>query len=181
VCSQPMTRSTIGLANVPVVSSHHLSRRLQWPDRRTFSGVLHRISPHLAELEVDEIGFRRSSPAQHPAGQGSQVTKTLWARTPAAFQLPTVFPSAVRRELGQTKAGGIDLISIVAMFDAASCFPSWVRVAAQRQTLVQPAFSCRAISACGILYRPRFLRHRIEAYAARAADGSWLCRTAFGV
>jgi hypothetical protein len=31
------------------------------------------------------------------------------------------------------------------------------------------------------LYRPRFLRHRIEAYAARAADGSWLCRTAFGV
>ncbi|WP_245435617.1 M20/M25/M40 family metallo-hydrolase [Microvirga calopogonii] len=32
-----------------------------------------------------------------------------------------------------------------------------------------------------ILYRPQFLRHRIEAYAARAADGSWLCRTAFGV
>jgi len=31
------------------------------------------------------------------------------------------------------------------------------------------------------LYRPRFLRHRIEAYAARAADGSWFCRTAFGV
>jgi hypothetical protein len=31
------------------------------------------------------------------------------------------------------------------------------------------------------LYRPQFLRHRLEAYAARAADGSWLCRTAFGV
>ena len=31
------------------------------------------------------------------------------------------------------------------------------------------------------VYRPQFLRHRIEAYAARAADGSWLCRTAFGV
>jgi PRC-barrel domain len=31
------------------------------------------------------------------------------------------------------------------------------------------------------VYRPRFSRHRIESYAARAADGSWLCRTAFGV
>lgn len=32
-----------------------------------------------------------------------------------------------------------------------------------------------------VLYRPRFLRHRIEAYAASAAIGSCLCRTAFGV
>jgi glucose-1-phosphate adenylyltransferase len=31
------------------------------------------------------------------------------------------------------------------------------------------------------LYRPQCLRHRLVAYAARAADGSWLCRTAFGV
>ncbi len=28
---------------------------------------------------------------------------------------------------------------------------------------------------------PEFLRHRIEAYAASAAIGSCLCRTAFGV
>jgi hypothetical protein len=31
-----------------------------------------------------------------------------------------------------------------------------------------------------IVYRPQFLRHRIEAYAASAADGSCLCRTAAG-
>ena len=31
-----------------------------------------------------------------------------------------------------------------------------------------------------ILYRPRFLRHRIEAYAARAAGGSCLARMAAG-
>jgi hypothetical protein len=38
-----------------------------------------------------------------------------------------------------------------------------------------------AVKCTSDLYRPRFLRHRIEAYTASAADGSWLCRTAFGV
>src|SRR3954454_24015291 len=31
------------------------------------------------------------------------------------------------------------------------------------------------------LYRPRFVRHRIESYAAIAADESWFCRMAAGV
>ena len=31
------------------------------------------------------------------------------------------------------------------------------------------------------LKRPRFVRHRIECYAASAAGGSWFCRTAAGV
>jgi hypothetical protein len=31
------------------------------------------------------------------------------------------------------------------------------------------------------LYRPRFVRHRIEFYAATAASESWFCRTAAGV
>src|SRR3954464_13652699 len=31
------------------------------------------------------------------------------------------------------------------------------------------------------LYRPRFVRHRIACYAARAADESWLWRMAAGV
>ena len=29
--------------------------------------------------------------------------------------------------------------------------------------------------------RPRFVRHRIESYAASAADESWFCRMAAGV
>jgi hypothetical protein len=37
------------------------------------------------------------------------------------------------------------------------------------------------LSPCKVVYRPQFLRHRIEAYAASAADGSWFCRTALGV
>src|SRR3954470_17753221 len=32
-----------------------------------------------------------------------------------------------------------------------------------------------------VLYRPRFVRHRIACYAARAADESWLWRMAAGV
>ena len=31
------------------------------------------------------------------------------------------------------------------------------------------------------VYRPRFVRHRIACYAARAAGESWFCRTAAGV
>jgi hypothetical protein len=53
-----------------------------------------------------------------------------------------------------------------------------------REALFRPIATRKEVAAyAGLtpLYRPRFLRHRIEAYAARAADGSWLCRTAFGV
>jgi upstream activation factor subunit UAF30 len=31
------------------------------------------------------------------------------------------------------------------------------------------------------MYRPRFVRHRIESYAASAASESWFCRMAAGV
>jgi hypothetical protein len=34
---------------------------------------------------------------------------------------------------------------------------------------------------CDPVYRPRFVRHRIESYAAIAADESWFCRMAAGV
>jgi hypothetical protein len=48
--------------------------------------------------------------------KGRAVTKTLWARVPPALQLPAVFRSAVGREMRRTKAGGIDLLSKVAVF-----------------------------------------------------------------
>jgi hypothetical protein len=40
-----------------------------------------------------------------------------------------------------------------------------------------------ALLRCGKrkVYRPRFVRHRIESYAAIAADESWFCRMAAGV
>src|SRR3954451_21094887 len=44
------------------------------------------------------------------------------------------------------------------------------------------AFPCEKLRLnCPILYRPRFVRHRIACYAARAADESWLWRMAAGV
>ncbi|QRM35973.1 IS1595 family transposase [Microvirga sp. VF16] len=89
--------------------------------RRTVSGVFHHISPHLADLYFNEIGFRwaqRVVTGQAPrrTRKGRQVTKTLWARVPPALQLPAVFRSAVGREMRRTKAGGIDLLSKVAVF-----------------------------------------------------------------
>ena len=67
--------------------------------RRTVSGVFHHISPHNADLDFNEIGFRWSQRAvtgQAPRPRkGRPVTKTLWARIPPALQLPAVFRSAV--------------------------------------------------------------------------------------
>ena len=42
-------------------------------------------------------------------------------------------------------------------------------------------FADGAYSGTETVYRPQFLRHRIEAYAASAAIISCLCRTPFGV
>jgi transposase len=44
-------------------------------------------------------------------------------------------------------------------------------------------FWARELAALGheVLYRPQFLRHQVEAYAASAAIGSCLCRMAAGV
>jgi hypothetical protein len=89
--------------------------------RRTVSGVFHHISPHLADLYFNEIGFRWSQrvvtgQAQRRTRKGRQGTKTLWARASPALQLPAVFRSAIGREMRRTKAGGIDLLSKVAVF-----------------------------------------------------------------
>jgi hypothetical protein len=89
--------------------------------RRTVSGVFHHISPHHADLYFNEIGFRWSQrvvtgQAPRRNRRGRPVTKTLWARIPPALQLPTVFRAAAGREMRRTKAGGIDLVSKVAVF-----------------------------------------------------------------
>jgi hypothetical protein len=89
--------------------------------RRTVSGVFHHNSPHLADFYFNEIGFRWSQrvvtgQAPHRTRKGRQVTKTLWARMPPALQLPSVFRSAVGREMRRTKAGGIGLLSKIAVF-----------------------------------------------------------------
>src|SRR4051812_12686370 len=42
-------------------------------------------------------------------------------------------------------------------------------------------FGCALEAVRKQLYRPRFVRHRIACYAARAADESWLWRMAAGV
>jgi hypothetical protein len=89
--------------------------------RRTVSGVFHHISPHLADLYFNEIGFRWSQrvvtgQAPRRTRKGRPVTKTLWARVPPALQLPAVFRFAIGREMRRTKAGGIDLVSKVAVF-----------------------------------------------------------------
>lgn len=92
-----------------------------WYCRRTVSGVFHHISPHLANLYFSEIDFRWSQravtgQALRGTRKGRPVTKTLWARIPPALQVPAVFRSAVGREMRRTKAGGIDLLSKVAVF-----------------------------------------------------------------
>ena len=89
--------------------------------RRTVSGVCHHISPHLADLYFNEIGLRWSQrvvagQAPRRTRKGHQGTKTLWARISPALQLPAVFRAAVGRKMRRTKAGGIDLVSKVAVF-----------------------------------------------------------------
>jgi transposase-like protein len=89
--------------------------------RRTVSGVFHHVSPHLADLYFNEIGFRWSQrvvtgQARRRNRRGRPVTKTLWARIPPALQLPAVFRAAVGREMRRTKEGGIDLVSKAAAF-----------------------------------------------------------------
>jgi transposase-like protein len=89
--------------------------------RRTVSGVFHHISPHHADLYFNEIGFRWSQrvvtgQAPRRNRRRRSVTKTLWTRIPPALQLPAVFRAAVGREMRRTKAGGIDLVSKVAVF-----------------------------------------------------------------
>jgi hypothetical protein len=89
--------------------------------RRTVSGVVHHISPHLADLYFNEIGFRWSQrvitgQAPRRTCKGRPVTKTLWARIPPALQLPAVFRLAIGREMRQTKEGGSDLVSKIAAF-----------------------------------------------------------------
>lgn len=89
--------------------------------RRTITGVFHHISPALADLYFNEIGFRWSQRqvsrrAERRNRKGRVVVRTLWDRIPPALQLPTVFRHAVGRQLRRSPLGGILLISDVAVF-----------------------------------------------------------------
>src|SRR3954451_23752180 len=57
---------------------------------------------------------------------------------------------------------------------------SWVYPKTVREPARDAAGHGR-LSDWGEVYRPRFVRHRIESYAASAASESWFCRTAAGV
>ena len=82
--------------------------------RRTVSGVFHHISPHLADLYFNEIGFRWSQrvvtgQAPRRNTQGTAGHQDLVGANTACPQLPAVFRFAIGREMRRTKAGGIDL------------------------------------------------------------------------
>jgi hypothetical protein len=89
--------------------------------RRTITGVFHHISPHLADLYFNEIGFRWSQ--REVAGQvvrrtrkGREVVKPVWSRIAPALQLVAVFRSAVGRQLRRTQEGGLRIQCAVAVF-----------------------------------------------------------------
>jgi ISXO2-like transposase domain/Transposase zinc-ribbon domain len=89
--------------------------------RRTIVGVFHHISPALADLYFNEIGFRWSQRlvsrrTERRNRKGRVVVRTLWDRIPPALQLPTVFRRAVGRQLRRSPLGGIVLISDLAVF-----------------------------------------------------------------
>lgn len=89
--------------------------------RRTIAGVFHHISPALAGLYFNEIGFRWSQRrvsrrAERRNRKGRTVVRTLWERIPPALQLPAVFRYAVGRQLRRSPLGGIVITSDVAVF-----------------------------------------------------------------
>lgn len=89
--------------------------------RRTIAGVFHHISPRHADLYFTEIGFRWSQrtvakQAMRRTRKGRTVLQTVWSRIPPALQLPAVFQHAVGRQMRRTTAGGLDIISTVAVF-----------------------------------------------------------------
>jgi transposase-like protein len=89
--------------------------------RRTVAGVFHHISPQLADLYFNEIGFRWSQrvitgQVTRQTRKGRKVIKPCWTRISAALQLPAVFKSAVGRQLRRTKQGGIHIRCTVAVF-----------------------------------------------------------------
>ena len=89
--------------------------------RRMMSGVFHHISPHHADLYLNEIGFRWSQrvvtgSAVRRTRRGREVVKPLWSRIAPAQQLPAVFRSAVGRQLRRTAKGSIQIRRTVAVF-----------------------------------------------------------------
>ena len=89
--------------------------------RRTVAGVFHHISPRHADLYFNEIGFRWSQRvlagrAVRRTRKGREVVKPLWSRIAPALQLPTVFKSAVGRQLRRTGQGGVHIRCAVAVF-----------------------------------------------------------------
>jgi hypothetical protein len=89
--------------------------------RRTVAGVFHHISPRHADLYFNEIGFRWSQRvlagrAVRRTRKGREIVKPLWSRIAPALQLPTVFKSAVGRQLRRTGQGGVHIRCAVAVF-----------------------------------------------------------------
>ena len=89
--------------------------------RRTIAGVFHHISPRHADLYFNEAGFRWSQRvlagrAVRRTRKGREIVKPLWSRIKPALQLPTVFKSAVGRQLRRTKEGSIQIRCAVAVF-----------------------------------------------------------------
>ena len=79
--------------------------------RRTVAGVFHHISPRHADLYFNEIGFRWSQRvlagrAVRRTRKGREIVKPLWSRIAPALQLPTVFKSAVGRQLRRSRVRG---------------------------------------------------------------------------
>ncbi len=110
-------RKEYALGTVHANAAEGFNNRLS----QTIAGVFHHISPQHADLYFHQIGFRwsqRIAAGQkiRKAREGRTILQTLWGRVPPAPQLPAVFMMAVGRQIRRTKAGGIDLRSIVAVF-----------------------------------------------------------------
>lgn len=89
--------------------------------RRTVAGVFHHISPHLANLYFNEIGFRWSQrvitgQVIRRTRRGREKVKPRWTRIKPALQLAAVFQSAIGRQLRRTRQGGIRICCTVAVF-----------------------------------------------------------------
>ena len=89
--------------------------------RRTVAGVFQHISPHLASLYFNEIGFRWSQrvitgQVVRRTRKGREAAKPRWTRISPAMQLLGVFRSAVGRQLRRTKQGGIRITCAVPVF-----------------------------------------------------------------
>jgi hypothetical protein len=103
--------------NVHANSAESFNNRV----RRTIAGVFHHISPEHADLYFNEIGFRWSQrvvAGQHVrrSRKGRESVQLVWSRIAPALQLPAVLRNAVGRQLRRSPAGGIEILSKIAVF-----------------------------------------------------------------